>query len=43
MLIYRFRRHTRIVIAIIAADIIIGLFVGEKLVAWELEQIRNAW
>lgn len=43
MLIYRFRRHTGIVLAIIAADIIIGLWFGERLVRWELEQIRSAW
>lgn len=43
MLILRFRRHTRIVLAIIAADIIIGLWFGERLVRWELEQLQEAW
>jgi len=43
MLIYLFRHNLWIVAAIIAADIIIALFVGDTLIRWELEQIRGSW
>jgi hypothetical protein len=27
----------------VVVDLLVGLFVGERLVRWELEQIREAW
>ena len=32
-----------LVLAIIAADLIIATFIGDRLIRWELEQIREAW
>lgn len=42
-MIYLARGQWWLVLAIIAADWIIALFVGDRLVRWELEQIRAAW
>jgi hypothetical protein len=27
----------------VIVDLLVGLFVGERLIRWELEQIREAW
>jgi hypothetical protein len=43
VLIYAFRHRLWLVAAIVAADLVIGLFVGERLVRWEIEQIRRSW
>ena len=43
MLLWRFRNRFWIAVALVVADLVIGLFVGERLVRWELEQIREAW
>lgn len=43
MILYAFRNRLWIVAAIIVADLLIAVFVGDKLIRWELEQIRAAW
>lgn len=42
-MIYLARRKWWLVLAVIAADLIIGLTIGHTLIRWELEQIREAW
>ena len=42
-MIYLARGKWWLVLAIIVADLIIATFVGERLIRWELEQIREAW
>jgi hypothetical protein len=41
--IYLARGKWWLVLAIIAADLIIATFIGDRLIRWELEQIREAW
>lgn len=43
MLIYAFRRRLWLVAIIVAADVLIALFIGDTLIRWELEQIQEAW
>ena len=42
-MIYLARGRWWLVLAIIAADLIIASFIGDRLIRWELEQIREAW
>ena len=42
-MIYLARNRWWLVVAIVIADLIIATFVGDTLVRWELEQIREAW
>ena len=42
-MIYLARGRWWLVLAIVAADIVIALFVGDRLIRWELEQIRESW
>lgn len=42
-MIYLFRDRLWLVAAIIVADLIIAAFIGDRLIRWELEQIRSSW
>ena len=37
------RKHWWLMLAVIVADVVIALFIGDVLIRWELEQIRKAW
>lgn len=43
MLIYAFRRNLWLVAAIVVADVVIALFIGDAVIRWEVEQIERAW
>lgn len=42
-MIYLARRKWWLVLAIILADLLVAAFIGDTLIRWELEQIREAW
>jgi len=43
IVIYLARKRWWLVLAIIAADLIIAAFIGDTLIRWEIEQIKEAW
>jgi hypothetical protein len=41
--IYLARNNWKLMLAVIAADLIISAFIGDTVIRWELEQIGAAW
>ena len=42
-MIYLARNNWKLMLAVIAADLIIGAFIGDTVIRWELEKIGSAW